>query len=217
MGDPGEKQRTPRPDVSPAPLDGQGPKLVAAAKFMREMFAPTIYFSRREVGDCDHYRIEEYLIAEFGLSVDEANSLLLPQVVCLMRHRHELRTAATDLQREDVLTRISEGARVFAGLGSETPGGRAFLKALRSFPTPRGGSGVVSAGAPVGPRPSGNDDRDRWIYQECREGAPYKQVIAQLRDRSEWEPIESAQGIRAAAKRYAERMGLPPPPRRKAN
>jgi hypothetical protein len=61
--------------------------------------------------------------------------------------------------------------------------------------------------------------RDRWIYRQCCKGKmmPLDQIIAELKRIARekgWEVIESPQGIRSAAARYAERHGLEAPPRR---
>lgn len=56
------------------------------------------------------------------------------------------------------------------------------------------------------------EERDRWIYTECRKGTPYEGIIRQLRRKpDDWERIESAQGIRSAAQRYAKKHRLPEP------
>jgi hypothetical protein len=60
--------------------------------------------------------------------------------------------------------------------------------------------------------------RDKWIYGRCCKGIPYLNIIIQLKDCGQkrgWEAIESIQGIRAAADRYADRNGLDRPPRRR--
>jgi hypothetical protein len=64
------------------------------------------------------------------------------------------------------------------------------------------------------------DARDKWIYEQCWKGVPYKKITAELAKKREskpsqdWRIIKSEQGIRDAAKRYAERKELPAPPRR---
>jgi hypothetical protein len=64
------------------------------------------------------------------------------------------------------------------------------------------------------------DARDRWIYEECRKGTPYKQIILALKEKvvdskakggDTWETITSDNGIKAAASRYATRNKLEPP------
>jgi hypothetical protein len=57
--------------------------------------------------------------------------------------------------------------------------------------------------------------RDRWIYDECCKGRPYRTIINWLRSRPErWRFISTVQGIRYVAAQYARRHRLPPPPRR---
>jgi hypothetical protein len=70
-----------------------------------------------------------------------------------------------------------------------------------------------------GGRDRKQEARDKWIYRECCKGREmsYDAIIAELKKRApqkSWEPIESIQGIRAAAIRYAQRNQLPQPPNR---
>jgi hypothetical protein len=59
------------------------------------------------------------------------------------------------------------------------------------------------------------EDRDRWIYAECCRGTAYDTIASKLTKKpQDWPRIESKQGIQNAAKKYAERNGLPPIPRR---
>ena len=59
------------------------------------------------------------------------------------------------------------------------------------------------------------DDRDEWIYEQCMSGRAYKAIIAALKGNPQsWERIESVNGIKAAANRYARRKGVLPPPTR---
>src|SRR5262249_16708895 len=53
--------------------------------------------------------------------------------------------------------------------------------------------------------------RDKWIYDRCVKGIPYAKIRAQLKKKTNWDQIESEQGIRQAALRYAERKNLPRP------
>ena len=54
-----------------------------------------------------------------------------------------------------------------------------------------------------------------WIYEQCCKGEPYDAIARNLlKVNPRWNPIESKQGILAAAQRYAKRRKLPPPPRR---
>ena len=75
-----------------------------------------------------------------------------------------------------------------------------------------------------GRKPGGGDRkleaRNKWLYRQCCNGRemPYANIIAELKriaSAKGWEPIESVQGIRAAAKRYAaSHPDLPPIPNR---
>ena len=56
--------------------------------------------------------------------------------------------------------------------------------------------------------------RNKWLYEQCTEVMPYATIILRLKEKSDWEPIESISGVKRAANAYAERKGLPPIPRR---
>jgi hypothetical protein len=61
--------------------------------------------------------------------------------------------------------------------------------------------------------------RNKWIYRQCCKGrsVPYANVLAELKRTAPgkgWEVIESIQGLRAAARNYAARNNLDPPPNR---
>lgn len=61
--------------------------------------------------------------------------------------------------------------------------------------------------------------RNKWLYQQCCKGRqmPYANIIAELKriaPEKGWEPIESIQGIRAAAKQYAASHNKPLIPNR---
>jgi hypothetical protein len=60
--------------------------------------------------------------------------------------------------------------------------------------------------------------RDRWIYRKCRAMVPYKEIVAELKaiaSQKEWSPVETPQGIRWLAERYAAENNLPQPPSRR--
>ena len=60
------------------------------------------------------------------------------------------------------------------------------------------------------------EQRNRWIYEECWKGTPYKEIIRQLeRNTHEWLPIASTNGVKAAAARYADQHSLTHPFKRK--
>jgi hypothetical protein len=61
--------------------------------------------------------------------------------------------------------------------------------------------------------------RDKWIYQQCCKGneMPLDKIVAELKrcaSKRRWRVINSIQGIRIAAARYAKRHGLKAPPSR---
>jgi hypothetical protein len=76
--------------------------------------------------------------------------------------------------------------------------------------------GTTSNQAPVQRNPN-LDARDKWIYEECMSVVKYEEIIRRLRDdHDEWESIDSINGIKSAAKKYAERRGLSGIPVRQA-
>jgi hypothetical protein len=56
--------------------------------------------------------------------------------------------------------------------------------------------------------------RDKWIYERVLAGVRLAKIKSDLKKRKSWEPIESEQGIRQAAIRYAKRNNRPRPPSR---
>jgi hypothetical protein len=71
--------------------------------------------------------------------------------------------------------------------------------------------------AATGSRDRKLEARDKWLYQQCCNGVPYKEIQSRLEEegrRKGWRKIGSVQGIRAAALKYAERHQLPAPPSR---
>ncbi|HEV2971887.1 MAG TPA: hypothetical protein VGY55_18070 [Pirellulales bacterium] len=64
---------------------------------------------------------------------------------------------------------------------------------------------------------SGNEARDKWIYDEARKTTGWKTIVARLKNKpKKWLRISSVSGIKAAAVRYADRHELPLPDPRKA-
>jgi len=55
---------------------------------------------------------------------------------------------------------------------------------------------------------------NRFIYEEATRGTPWGSIMRAVKKHKEWEPIETENGIKDAANRYAERLGLEPPPTR---
>lgn len=58
--------------------------------------------------------------------------------------------------------------------------------------------------------------RDAWVYGEAMAGKPWKEIRSRLRSISaEWEPIETDNGVKDVARRYAEKNSLPVPESRR--
>ena len=61
------------------------------------------------------------------------------------------------------------------------------------------------------------EQRDKWLYDECVKGTPYQAIAIRLKKKPEkWTRIESVNGIKMAAQRYAERNSLPRPSARQS-
>jgi hypothetical protein len=106
--------------------------------------APLRYYAKREIGSTKSSDIEEYLIVEFGLRLAEARELTLPQVAYLMKLRHEIRTATTDLQRERVLVDLwGEQLQLDMHDPEWSQRSPSFTKALSVFPPPPGTMGEI--------------------------------------------------------------------------
>jgi len=59
-----------------------------------------------------------------------------------------------------------------------------------------------------------NEERDKWIYEQCCKLVKYVTIINRLAKKKTWEAICTIQGIKLAANRYAARHDLPSiPPR----
>ena len=57
--------------------------------------------------------------------------------------------------------------------------------------------------------------RNAWIYEQAMRGEAYGTICRRLENqRPEWGRIDSPQGIKRAAERFADRLGLPHPPQR---
>jgi len=54
-----------------------------------------------------------------------------------------------------------------------------------------------------------NDERDKWLYEQCCKLVKYETIISRLSKKTKWEPIDTPQGIKDAANRYADRHNLP--------
>jgi len=63
---------------------------------------------------------------------------------------------------------------------------------------------------------SENSARDRFCYDEWCKGTNCKAIKAAVNVHPAWDPLETIGGIKTAASRYADRMDLPPIPKRRA-
>lgn len=121
-------------------------------------------------------------------------------------------------------------ADLFAELEWELAAARRYLR-MRILDCGRGTSAPSVAEGPGENQPfcetiqsdlagslSRNEERDEWLYQECCKGTPHATISLLLRKMAgdrDWYPIDSPNGIGKAARRYADRKGLPHPPSRK--
>ena len=65
--------------------------------------------------------------------------------------------------------------------------------------------------------PTPEDRRNEWFYDEWCKGSPWGNIRRRLNKKPKtWPRIDSDNGIRLAARRYADKHGLPHPPSRKA-
>ena len=63
-----------------------------------------------------------------------------------------------------------------------------------------------------------NDERDRWIYEQCCSLVNYATTISDLKKMAPgnaWKIVSTIGGIKSAASRWAERNGKPPIPKRR--
>jgi hypothetical protein len=165
----------------------------------------------------------------------EADTLQIPAVHQLARMTARQRTARPRAVLRAVLGQAADAR--YPTLEDRYPVGRLMLqlhdllqaqlaRAVRR-PTPSGEGQPTNDRAAVGPsrpqeganrpkvmREAKQEERNKWIYDECFKGTPYKEIVAKLLPQQEWRKIRSIQGIRHAAKKYAERHGLSPIPSR---
>jgi hypothetical protein len=57
-------------------------------------------------------------------------------------------------------------------------------------------------------------DRNKWIYEQHKQGVSFKLIKNQLKTHSEWQDISSTQGLKGASAAYAQRANLPLAPSR---
>ena len=87
------------------------------------------------------------------------------------------------------------------------PAAPSFPRKLRQFIEDLGGK------APP-PAATANDARDEWLYKQCRKLTAYSSIIRALAKKTKWAQIDSIQGVRKAAARYAKFRNLPTIPSR---
>jgi hypothetical protein len=69
-------------------------------------------------------------------------------------------------------------------------------------------------------QPNANEDRDRYIYEQYRQGAPLKVIVAEVNDNPNWEhfnnddPRLRTDAVLKAKDRYCKRHGLEVPVRK---
>ena len=56
--------------------------------------------------------------------------------------------------------------------------------------------------------------RDKLTYEESMKGTTYGSIVRMLKQHPEWDSVDSEQGVKDIARRYAERHGLKKVPRR---
>jgi hypothetical protein len=57
--------------------------------------------------------------------------------------------------------------------------------------------------------PQGDEERDRWMYEQHRAGVPVWQIhLGLLTEHTDWFPLSTKSGVSKAIRRYAERNGL---------
>jgi len=195
---------------------------------IRESLGPLTYFQKKVIGSVKLEDVEDYFMAEHGLSYEEAGSLIIPQIIYLLEIRHKLQRACIEHEKERILLDVACLRLQFAILPADDKRHcKAFVKALKTFPNPPGRikdllqrhgllleelmPGIRQDGLPKGH----NDDRDRWVYEECCKGTAHLVIISNLKNKTGWVRISSVQGIRACARRYAQKFDLPEPPSRK--
>jgi hypothetical protein len=71
---------------------------------------------------------------------------------------------------------------------------------------------LTAAGTPpVASKKNASDERDKFAYTSLTDGKTLQEIKNKINSKRKWEPLESVQGVSAAAKRYAERHSLPWP------
>ncbi len=69
----------------------------------------------------------------------------------------------------------------------------------------------------VPPLETAADKRNKWLYEQCCKGTPYVEIRLKLKKKpASWERLDTDQGVKDAARRYAEKNNLPLPASRKS-
>jgi hypothetical protein len=75
---------------------------------------------------------------------------------------------------------------------------------------------MAESSAPEGSRPWDDHTlaRNKFVYEEVMSGTVYETIIIRCNKHSDWDRIDSIQGVKDIAKRYAKRFNLEMPPKR---
>jgi len=139
--------------------------------------------------------------AKLGDAFDAIRQIIAP---------YPVRTPPGERQGEEAQTADKDGE------GNKLTGsakGEARASGITNSKRITGGRFLVPADTP---KPistqSPKEQRDKWIYNECIKGTPYQTIVIRLNKKpKKWSRIESVNGVKMAAKRYAERHSLPMP------
>jgi hypothetical protein len=89
---------------------------------------------------------------------------------------------------------------------------RAHLESMLGIGLAGRQTGIAPAQLIDGPRTR----RDKWLYEQTCRGIPHIDIVSRLKRKpTSWPRISTIGGVRSAARRYAKRMGLKPPPLRR--
>jgi hypothetical protein len=112
-------------------LDGISSDNLAPIRFYLEAY------HGKELDFADPFLLD-LLNVEFGLSRAQAGELTPPQLGFLLRHKHHLKNAPTQEDRERVLREVADVRHKIGPLADpDRVGTEAFLAALSTFPPPR--------------------------------------------------------------------------------
>ena len=75
---------------------------------------------------------------------------------------------------------------------------------------------LIQTSQPGPPWPPATLARNKWLYEQCCNGVPYKDIIRELQDMpAEWERLSEHSGVKRAARAYARRCDFEDPPIRR--